>query len=334
MSAESVAQDQIRAFVERIERLDEELKAINDDKKEIYAEAKGNGFDVVALKQVIKLRRQDANERMEREAIVELYMAALGMIATPDFDEPRVQVQARVREATESAIQKHDAEAGEITEPQPLQPAGQADSIQLTDGGLTPSVESGVAEISTPIQPETAAPSAEPEKASAKDGGQELSVSSAPASAIEFEDSASDAGQAPSTINADGGVLMETAPFRPVTRPHYHEAFPEVLGEDFNALVESIREEGVREPIIRMGDVILDGWARYNAARQLGIAYPVQDYSGHDPLLDVVQRQRRARQFSAAQERAIAGKLAKAVPHRADEIMELFGLAEELEPAE
>src|SRR5690606_12856402 len=90
-----------------------------------------------------------------------------------------------------------------------------------------------------PIQPKTAAPRAEPERASAKDGGQELSVSSAPASAIEFEDSASDAGQAPSIINADHGVLMETAPFRPVTRPHYHEAFPEVLGKDFDALVES-----------------------------------------------------------------------------------------------
>lgn len=102
---DSVAQSQIRAFVERVERLDEELKAINDDKKEIFAEARGNGFDVPALKQVIKLRRQDANERMEREAIVELYMAALGMIETPDFDEPRVQVQARVREAVHGTTQ-------------------------------------------------------------------------------------------------------------------------------------------------------------------------------------------------------------------------------------
>lgn len=86
-SNDSVAQDQIRAFVERVERFNEEIKALNDDKKEIFAEAKGNGFDIPALKHVIKLRAQDHADRMEREALVELYMSALGMQAAPTNDD-------------------------------------------------------------------------------------------------------------------------------------------------------------------------------------------------------------------------------------------------------
>lgn len=87
MATESVAQDQLRAFVERIERMNEEAKAISGDIKEIYAEAKGNGFDVKALRQIIRIRAQDHAERMEMEAILELYMAALGMQAAPREDE-------------------------------------------------------------------------------------------------------------------------------------------------------------------------------------------------------------------------------------------------------
>ena len=87
MAAESVAQDQLRAFVERIERMEEEKKAIADDIKEIYAEAKGNGFDTKVLRQVIRIRKQDRNERLEQEAILELYMSALGMSFAPTEQE-------------------------------------------------------------------------------------------------------------------------------------------------------------------------------------------------------------------------------------------------------
>lgn len=83
VSSDSVAQDQIRAFIERIERMEEEKKAIADDIKEIYAEAKGNGFDTVVLRQIIRIRKQDANERAEQESLLELYMAALGMSYAP-----------------------------------------------------------------------------------------------------------------------------------------------------------------------------------------------------------------------------------------------------------
>jgi uncharacterized protein (UPF0335 family) len=76
---DSVAQDQLRAFVERIERMNEEKAAINADVSEIYKEAKGNGFDTKVLKKIIADRAKDASERLEFEAVYELYAAALGM---------------------------------------------------------------------------------------------------------------------------------------------------------------------------------------------------------------------------------------------------------------
>jgi uncharacterized protein (UPF0335 family) len=75
------AKDQLKALVERIERLEEEKKAISDDIREVYGEAKGNGFDVKALRTVVRLRKQDLNERKEQEAILETYLHALGMLA-------------------------------------------------------------------------------------------------------------------------------------------------------------------------------------------------------------------------------------------------------------
>lgn len=83
MTETSVAQDQLKAFIERIERLEEEKAAVSSDIKDIYAEAKGTGFDTKILRQIIKIRKQDANERVEQEAILELYMSALGMVEAP-----------------------------------------------------------------------------------------------------------------------------------------------------------------------------------------------------------------------------------------------------------
>jgi uncharacterized protein (UPF0335 family) len=72
-----VAGDQLRAFVERIERIEEDIKALNDDKKEVYAEAKGDGFDVKVLREVIRLRKQDQDERDEHQSLLEVYLHAL-----------------------------------------------------------------------------------------------------------------------------------------------------------------------------------------------------------------------------------------------------------------
>ena len=74
------AKDQLKAFIERIEKLEEEKKAIADDIKDVYSEAKSTGFDTKALRKIVSLRKQDVNERQEAEAILETYMHALGMI--------------------------------------------------------------------------------------------------------------------------------------------------------------------------------------------------------------------------------------------------------------
>lgn len=78
-SSQGVARDQLLTIVERIERLEEEKKAIADDIKDVYAEAKGNGFDVKTLRQVVRLRKVEAAERQEAEAMLDLYLSALGM---------------------------------------------------------------------------------------------------------------------------------------------------------------------------------------------------------------------------------------------------------------
>jgi uncharacterized protein (UPF0335 family) len=74
------AKEHLRAFVERIERLEEEKAALSADIKEIYAEAKGNGFDTKALRKIIQLRKKEEHERLEEEAMLATYMQALGMV--------------------------------------------------------------------------------------------------------------------------------------------------------------------------------------------------------------------------------------------------------------
>ncbi len=74
------AKDQLKAFVERVEKLEEEKKAISDDIRDVYAESKANGFDVKALRTIVRLRKMEPTEREEQDAILETYMHALGML--------------------------------------------------------------------------------------------------------------------------------------------------------------------------------------------------------------------------------------------------------------
>ncbi|MET0940873.1 MAG: DUF2312 domain-containing protein [Mesorhizobium sp.] len=78
-TSQTVAAGQLRAFIERVERLEEEKKTIADDIKEVFAEMKGVGFDTKAVRAIIRLRKKDQAERQEEEAILDLYKAALGM---------------------------------------------------------------------------------------------------------------------------------------------------------------------------------------------------------------------------------------------------------------
>ena len=87
-----IAGERLRTFIERIERLNEEIKGLNDDKSEIFKEAKGTGFDTKVMRRIIQLRAMDDVDRQEREALEELYRAALGM---------DVATRVQVREAAE-----------------------------------------------------------------------------------------------------------------------------------------------------------------------------------------------------------------------------------------
>ncbi|HTW53000.1 MAG TPA: DUF2312 domain-containing protein [Stellaceae bacterium] len=75
-----IAGDRLKSFIERIERLEEERRALSNDIKEVYAEAKGNGFDVKIMRQVIRLRRMDKDDLDEQDALIDVYKRALGML--------------------------------------------------------------------------------------------------------------------------------------------------------------------------------------------------------------------------------------------------------------
>ena len=83
MSDITIPGGKIRSFVDRIENLDTEMQELSEQKKEVFAEAKGEGFDVKILKEIIKLRKEDKNERDERESLLDLYMRAMET-ATPE----------------------------------------------------------------------------------------------------------------------------------------------------------------------------------------------------------------------------------------------------------
>jgi len=74
-----IAGDRLRSFIERIERLEDERRALGEDIREVYSEAKGAGFDVKIMRQIVHIRKLDQNERDEQEVLLETYMAALGM---------------------------------------------------------------------------------------------------------------------------------------------------------------------------------------------------------------------------------------------------------------
>ncbi len=80
MDSSVVNGSHLRAFVERIENLEAEITTMNDDKKEVYAEAKGTGFDTKIIKKIVAMRRVEVNKRKEEAEILDLYMTALGMV--------------------------------------------------------------------------------------------------------------------------------------------------------------------------------------------------------------------------------------------------------------
>ena len=91
-----IAGERLKSFIERIERLEEEKKALAEDIKEVFAEAKGVGFDIKTMRQIIRIRRMDQDDLDEQEALLDIYKRALGML--PDLgEEPKQKRRSGVR---------------------------------------------------------------------------------------------------------------------------------------------------------------------------------------------------------------------------------------------
>lgn len=136
------AADQLKSFIDRIERLHEERDAIADDIRDVFVEAKGSGFDVKVMREVLKIRRQDKSEREEHEAVLDLYLQALGMSfgPAPDYDdEPAPRAPARAGEDVTVRI-----EAGGKSAEMPLSTLN-----KIVDGSRT---EAGRAVLSAAVK--------------------------------------------------------------------------------------------------------------------------------------------------------------------------------------
>lgn len=361
MAAEdSVAQDQIKAFVERILRLKEEGKAIAQDIREIYAEAKGNGFDKTVLGKLvnyIEKRANDAASLAEADAIFDLYLTAydsasgkVGTVraththASEAADDEAAEVAAQksrlaalradpamaIVSATEikkSEPQSAPKAGSDLTDPKPLGQVATQSDIGMPISNEAPmevdgdSVEDAMAPLSETvgILPGGVLPDQ-------LDG-----VGQPPAAQFQVADKSVSASAlaAPAPKYAEPGrVVWEGAPPEGVIRHDYSQAFGE-FGQDM-AVIEDDMQNASSAPIVKLGCVILDGWARYLKARELGIEYPVVQYDGSDSLIDVIRWNVDGRLMSSEQKFRVCQKLAKAEPKRKADIYAAFELGMEL----
>lgn len=363
MSGVGVADDVIRAFFERWKRLEEAKAEISDDLKELFAEMKGSGFDTKVARKVFRDKTVDQNERAEFEAIYDLYWSALsGSRAGRAREGDEATTPSTSNYGADSA-KSDDLGTAPEHEPQPSLMAGKAaasippevaagnsENIEIT------SVESvNEPHMTVAIDANTGGDDVE-SGASARPAGQEAGaqpsgfedgveidlrsgpdpkrashsqssdlrdgrLQAVPAPALdESRDSAAgvEAPAAPVNYPAPGLTTYEHCPPEPVRWHEYANCFPETTID--------LGSTGVQKPIVKIGNVILDGRSRYHAARDAKIAYPVVQYAGSDPLLDVIVWNLEARFMSEAERRTVAGRLAKLVPDRTDEIMGMFGL--------
>lgn len=335
MSEDSVADDELAAFVDRILRMKSEEDAIKSDIKEIYAEAKGRGYDKTRLGETVATVRKlekDADGEAEKEAIRDLYLTAYFRSknkphthapARADFQAAKNAAMRSVMDdiANDADLPEHDAETGEIIEPQSAPQAAQA--VTAHEPVATSPVESEAVEISTPIQPETAATPHSMEPAQEQvlsDARTDLIIPSSG-----HETGVRGAGGAANLYAEPGTVTMESCPPEGVVAHPFAACWP----------VNQIdATDGVREPIVKIGKFILDGRGRYFAARAAGQEYPTVQYDGTDPLADCIRWNMASRTMSGMPLRTVAHKLCKLEPERADEILDLMGLAEQSEAAQ
>lgn len=362
MADTNMAADQLKSFVRRIESVEYEISALNSDKSEIYKEAKSNGFDIKQLRKVIQKRRLPADERQEQDTVFDLYWDAVHGAETGSAHARVENIEEFPAKATLAALKADPAMAivepsnlKKKSEPQPLNPAVQAVTAHEPSARTSP-VESEAAEISTQdpvanLEEEANgaiavasddATSREVDDAErqriaasgvsgAGEGGSSiLSTFPSPGKSVEAPASA-----APRQLYAAPGVVTwEHAPPEGVKRHDYSQAFGD-LGQDA-AVIEDDLANAAAEPIVKIGPVILDGWARYIKSRSMvsldgkPVEYPVVQYDGTDPLMDCIRWNIAGRILNDAQKRTIAQRLARLEPNRKEEIYTAFELGMEL----
>lgn len=348
MSESNVAQDQIKAYVDRILRMKDEADAIASDIREIYAEAKGNGFDKTQLGNLVTYLRKkdkDAEKLAEGEAVFDLYLEAYlgasGKVGTKRATHALAPEKPDALAALRADPAMSIVDASTIKKPE-SQSAPQAGS-DLTEA---PAYDQG--QVAT-HQPETAneIPGSLPVPAAEVQGGvnwtgteSETSGDSverhAPMQGASEATEAHNLGQAgstpaPATKYAEPGVIVwETTPPEGVERGAISMAFG-TMGQDATVIADDL-EKAAAQPIVKKGKVILDGWARYMAVRNMTeldgspVAYPVVQYAGSDVLTDIIKLNVEGRILTDEQKRKIAANLARLEPGRKDDIYRAFEL--------
>lgn len=128
-----VAGERLRSFIERIERLEEEKRGIAEDIKEVYAEAKGTGFDTKTIREIVKLRRLTDVERAEREALLDIYKAALGMLDGTPLGEAAIRRLSKKPDPESPPSAAQPSAAPEMPEPEMPEPEKPADNGPTID---------------------------------------------------------------------------------------------------------------------------------------------------------------------------------------------------------
>lgn len=345
---DSVAQDQIRAFVERIERMEEEKAALASDIREIYQEAKGNGFDTKILRRVVSIRKQDANARMEQEALLELYMGALGMIeAPPSYDEERDRLNS-LASKIEADLRKPKAEPTpdpiaalktnpdlhivSVSEIKPNQ--GNLQKVQNAQTASQPLTQAG-SDLASPQAPGQVATQS-PETA---DEAVERRTGNEPSEGGSVEAGVTGGESAATKYAAPGVITWEIAPPEGVKRGVVSAAFGNI-GQDA-VLIKDDLASGRAQPIVKIGNEIIDGFCRFMTARGMTqsvlrdgvpteepLPYAVMQYAGDDPLIDAIKLNVEGRVLSEREKLIVAKRLADRPEFKArkDDIYKAFEL--------
>lgn len=351
MAESNIAQDELKALVRRIESLEDEIAALNADKSEVYKEAKSGGFDVKQLRKVVQKRRLPADEREEQDTVFDLYWDA---VHAPEKRSAHARVENIEEFPAKPSVATLRADpALAIVEAANLQPKSENQLPQPAGGDLavtpSPSHDDQVATH----QPETATVD-EGARHSAPASGErpELQASSIEAHPMGGEnvvdqETAQDTKQKTETLSdagksaeasasvapapryaAPGVVVWEHTPPEPVKRHPYSAAFGD-MGQDL-AVIDDDIAGAKSEPIVRVGNEILDGWARYCTARGmiggsgLSTEYPVKQYDGDNALVDCIRWNVTGRIMTDKQLQLAAKRLIEIEPKRKAEILATF----------